>query len=113
MALKLFFADMCGRDRSFGKCDISDAFIKGKRARSVGYMYMPETCKQYDDDGTEMVVMLVTPLWGEHEANSEWDCELHERLLSIGWRQCAGVPAMYCAGSISTGCGASVPASRA
>ena len=69
--------------------------VKGKRARAPGYMYMPETCKQYDDDGTEMVVCLVTPLWGETEAGFEWDLELHECLLEMGWRQCAGVPAMY------------------
>jgi hypothetical protein len=42
-----------------------------------------------------MVICLVTPIWGETEAGFEWDIELHETLLRIGWRQCPGVPAMY------------------
>ena len=58
-------------------------------------MYMPETCKQYDEDGTEMVVCFVTPIWGETEAGFEWDLELHEGLQYFGWRQCSGCPAMY------------------
>ena len=95
LALKTLFADVAGRCRSFAKADVSDAYVKGRRNRKAGYMRMPDTCQEYDEDGCEMVVMLVTPLWGEQEAGFEWDFELHSRLLAIGWRQCAGVPAMY------------------
>ena len=94
-ACKLFFGDLALRGRYFAKADIGDAYVKANRARAVGYMKMPDTVKEYDADGTEMVVRLVTPLWGETEAGFEWDYELHERLLKIGWEQCAGVPAMY------------------
>jgi len=93
------FKIMCGdgaqRHRHFAKADVGDDYVNGKRARAKGYMYMPETVKQYDADGMEMVICLVTPLWGETEAGFEWDIELHEGLLAIGWRQCEGVPAMY------------------
>lgn len=70
-------------------------YTKGKRTREPGYMYMPETCKEYDDDGTEKVIKFITPIWGSTEAGFEWDTELHSRLCEIGWRQCEGCPAMY------------------
>ena len=95
MALKLLFADLARRNRFFAKLDIGDAYLKAKRLRARGYMYMPDTITEYDADGTKMVIELNTPLWGETEAGFEWDIELHERLLAIGWLQCAGVPAMY------------------
>ena len=96
MAFKCMCGDIATRDRYFAKCDIGDAYTKGGRKdRPVGYMRMPETIREYDNDGTEMVVCLVTPIWGENEAGFEWDYELHEGLLAIGWRQCNGVPAMY------------------
>jgi hypothetical protein len=79
----------------FAKIDIGDAYIKGTRQRPLGYMYMPGTIKEYDEDGTELVIELTTPLWGEQEAGFEWDAELHERLISFGWRSCEGIPAMY------------------
>ena len=44
--------------------------------------------KEYDADGTPMVLKFVTPVWGETEAGFEWDCELHNVLREIGWRQC-------------------------
>ena len=60
-------------------------------------MRIPESLREKYrlEDGTEQVIMLVTPLWGEAEAGFEWDAELHERLLSIGWRSVEGVPSMY------------------
>ena len=93
--LKLMFGDMALRDRCFAKCDIGDAYTKGTRDREPGYMYLPDTCKEYDADGCPMVLKFVTPVWGETEAGFEWDCELHNALREIGWRQCEGVPAMY------------------
>merc|ERR1712159_929492 len=98
------FADLARRGRYFAKCDIGDAYMKGKRSRPATCMYLPETCKEYDADGTEMVLMCVTPIWFEQLAGSEWDTELHERLLSIGWRQCEGVPAMYYFESADSDC---------
>ena len=95
IGLKCLFADCACRGRYFAKCDIGDAYTKATRARPAGYMYMPDTIKQFDDDGCEMVACLTTPLWGEVEAGFEWDVELHETLLAEGWRQCSGVPAMY------------------
>ena len=92
---KLMCGHMALNDRYFAKCDIGDAYTKGKRARTAGYMYLPDTCKQYDADGTPMVLKFLTPVWGEVEAGFEWDCELHNALCDIGCRQCEGVPAMY------------------
>eukprot|EP00966_Prymnesium_polylepis_P188921 4377430-Prymnesium_polylepis.1 len=82
--LKCLFGDIAMRNRFFAKADIGDAYMNGTRARSVGYMRMPETIKEYDDDDTEMVIRLVSRPYG-----------LHEGLLAMGWRQCPGVPAMY------------------
>ena len=43
LAWKLFRVDCWHRKRRFVKLDIGNAYIKGKRMRCVGYMYMPET----------------------------------------------------------------------
>ena len=97
MALKLFLSDLAGRRRRLLKADVKDAYTKGKRRdRPKTYMDMPSTCQAYDEDGTPFVICLEDLcMWGESEAGYEWEQELHEFLLSLGWRQCIGVPAMY------------------
>ena len=72
------------------------AYLKARRKdRQKAYMEMPALVKEYDADGTEMVVEFNTPIWGEKEAGFEWDEELHTAVLDIGWKQCPGVNAMY------------------
>ena len=97
LALKLFLSDLAGRRRRLLKADVKDAYTKGKRRnRPKTYMDMPSTCQAYDEDGTPFVICLEDLcMWGESEAGYEWEQELHEFLLSLGWRQCIGVPAMY------------------
>ena len=97
MTLKCLLAWDWEQRRVFYKMDIGDAYIRGKRARPMGYMQVPTTlvdeCRT--EDGEKQVIALVTPLWGEAEAGFEWDAELEEALLTLGWRQVEGVPAMY------------------
>ena len=95
LVLKMFLADAAGRRRYLTKADIGNAYAKGVRSRDPGYMYMAKSIEQHDDDGTLMVYKLYTPLWGETEAGFEWDLELHRSLVSMGWKQCEGIPAMY------------------
>ena len=58
-------------------------------------MAMPNTCQEYDEDGSKLIIELVTPLWGEGPAGYEWQRQLNDTLRSIGWRQCEDVPAMF------------------
>ena len=95
LVLKMFLADAAGRRRWLTKADIGNAYAKGVRSRDPGYMYMAKSIEEKDDDGTLMVYMLYTPLWGETEAGFEWDVELHRVLTGMGWKQCEGIPAMY------------------
>ena len=105
LTVKLLISHAHKHKRKFKKADIGNAYIKGKRReRECTYMYMPTTIKEYDDDGTEMVIMLITPLWGEKSAGFEWDAELHERLLSFGWRTCPGLPSMYYFNAVDGDC---------
>ena len=95
MEVKFFLADAAVRDRCLTKADIGDAYVKGSRDRPAGYMAMPNTCQEYADDGTKLVIKLVTPLWGEAPAGYEWQCKLNDTLHELGWRQCEDVPAMF------------------
>ena len=95
LVLKMFLADAAGRRRWLTKADIGNAYAKGTRSRDPGYMYMAKSIEEKDADGTLMVYMLYTPLWGETEAGFEWDVELDRVLTSMGWKQCEGIPAMY------------------
>ena len=105
LTVKMLIAHAHKHKRRFKKADIGNAYIKGKRReRECTYMYMPTTIKEYDADGTEMVIKLITPLWGEKSAGFEWDAELHERLLSFGWRTCAGLPSMYYFNTVDGDC---------
>jgi hypothetical protein len=105
LTIKMLIAHAHKHKRRFKKADIGNAYIKGKRReRECTYMYMPTTIKEYDADGTEMVIKLITPLWGEKSAGFEWDAELHERLLSFGWRTCAGLPSMYYFNTVDGDC---------
>ena len=58
-------------------------------------MRMPEAMRSYDDDGTELVFELGSPLWGEQGAGRDWQDTLHADLLKLGWKQAENVPAMY------------------
>jgi hypothetical protein len=92
---KVMLSDIPVRRRRAMKMDVGDAYTLGRRARSVGWMRMAPTMAEYDDDGTEMVYELSSPMWGERQAGQEWDDMLHATLIGMGWRRCEGVPAMY------------------
>ena len=55
IGIKCAIADAAIRDLNLLKADVSNAYIKGRRRdRPVGYMYMPNTCQEYDDDGSKL-----------------------------------------------------------
>lgn len=65
LALKQFLSDIPKRKRKFIKADVGDAYLKAKRKeRGKAYMDMPALVKEYDADGTEMVVEFNTPTSG-------------------------------------------------
>lgn len=95
MLCKLFLADAAMRDRSLTKGDVGDAYAKGERLRSPGYMALPSTLPMRDEDGTPLCIELATPMWGEGPAGYEWQRTFNEALLELGWRQAECVPAMF------------------
>jgi hypothetical protein len=94
---KCVLADAAVRNRNLTKCDVPDAYVKGKRiGRPRTYMELPKAFNHYkDDDGSGLCIELTTPLWGENEAGFEWQIELESRLRAIGWQRAENVPAMW------------------
>jgi hypothetical protein len=68
---------------------MSGGTIHGRQGGGLlraGYVRVPPTLKDElrDTDGTKMVYLLWTPIWGETEAGFEWDSELDRVLRAIG-----------------------------
>ena len=95
ITLKMFLAYAARHDLEITTADVGNAYPKGVSNRPVGYMHLPSTLPETDEDGSPLCIELHTPMWGEQEAGYEWQCTLTKVLLRIGWMRCEGVPAAY------------------
>ena len=71
---KLFVSQNHLRKRRLAKADIGNAYLNANRSRGIGWMRLPESLRERyrAEDGSELVLMLLTPIWGEAEAGFEW-----------------------------------------
>ena len=92
-----FLSDACERRRGMAKADVGNAYLLGTRTagRTITVLRLPEGLKRYDDQGRELVLVLVAPLWGERAAGFEWSVKLRSWLAEAGWMEVATVPCLY------------------
>jgi len=96
MLVKMTIADAAGRKRTKLKADVNNAYQNARTTRGKRAMRCPPTCKEYDEDGTEMVLILGPhPLFGEPPAGREWFDTLEEDLIEFGWSQTEAVPCQW------------------
>ena len=90
-AAKLGWIVACG--------DVKNAYPRGHRMRPVGYMRLPSTLRNLPEyrapDGSEMVIALYSPMWGEPSAGYEWEIYWDIVTKDAGWMPAEGVPAMH------------------
>ena len=92
---KMIISDAAARDRTLQKADVQKAYTNAETKRGKRYVRCPASCREYDEDGTEMVLELGPPLFGEPPAGREWQDTLHADLLAFGWQPFENVPSMY------------------
>jgi hypothetical protein len=101
-------ADACERQRGLTKADVGNAFLLGLRGATMAgettgartlkvvIVRMPEGCRLFDPDtGEELVLVCVSPIWGERAAGFEWHMRLLTLLDDAGWQPCPEVPCMF------------------
>jgi hypothetical protein len=94
--VKMVLAKAAVGDRNLSKADVGNAYAKAERLDSpVGYMELPTTQKQVDDEGYDLCLEYYTPIWGEAPAGREWWLSLASTLTKIGWRECLEVPCLW------------------
>ena len=95
VVMKMIFSQAAKEKRFLTKADVKTAYQNATTKRGRRFMRCPETCREYDDDGTEMVLELGPPLFGEPEAGYEWQCTLERDLREFGWVQCENVGCLW------------------
>ena len=74
--------------------DLPNAYCSGERRRPPTAMRVPRTLDIKDEEGEQMCVWLVTPVYGEAQSGDELDATVSSFLETAGWVQLDVNPAM-------------------
>ena len=74
--------------------DLPNAYCSGERRRPPTAMRVPRTLDIRDEEGEEMCVWMVTPVYGEAQSGDELDVTVSDFLEKAGWSQLDVNPAM-------------------
>jgi hypothetical protein len=95
VAFKMIISDSAKRLRYLTKADVKSAYTNAATSRGKRFLRCPDTAPEFDEDGTEMVLELGPPLFGEPEAGYEWQMTLEKDLTELGWTPFENVPCMW------------------
>ena len=95
VAFKMIISDSAERQRYLTKADVKSAYTNAATSRGKRFLRCPDTAPEFDEDGTEMVLELGPPLFGEPEAGYEWQMTLEKDLTELGWTPFENVPCMW------------------
>ena len=95
VAFKMIISDSAKRQRHLTKADVKSAYTNAATSRGKRFLRCPDTAPEFDEDGTEMVLELGPPLFGEPEAGYEWQMTLEKDLTELGWTPFENVPCMW------------------
>ncbi len=71
---------------------MKSAYTNAATSRGKRFLRCPDTAPEFDEDGTELVLELGPPLFGEPEAGYEWQMTLEKDLTELGWTPFENVP---------------------
>ncbi|KOO30922.1 hypothetical protein Ctob_016205 [Chrysochromulina tobinii] len=95
VAFKMIISDSAKRQRFLTKADVKSAYTNAATSRGKRFLRCPDTAPEFDEDGTELVLELGPPLFGEPEAGYEWQMTLEKDLTELGWTPFENVPCMW------------------
>jgi len=95
VVMKMLLSHAAANKRFLTKADVTQAYTNATTSRGRRFLRCPTTCKEYDEDGTELVLELGPPLFGEPEAGHEWQMTLETDLRTFGWKQCENVGCLW------------------
>ena len=97
LTIKTLLAWVAHEKGTIVKIDIVNAYAKGTRGsdRKRVVIRMPETIREYDDDGAELYMLAVKPMQGEKPSGDEWWRDLSDALTSFGAHQAESVGGLY------------------
>ena len=94
--VKMVLAKAAAQDRNLSKADVGNAYAKAQRLDSpIGWMELPATQQQKDDEGFDLCLEYYTPIWGEAPAGREWWVSLKGTLTTIGWCESLTVQCLW------------------
>jgi hypothetical protein len=91
----MIISDSAKRQRHLTKADVKSAYTNAATSRVKRFLRCPDTAPEFDEDGTEMVLKLGPPLFGEPEVGYEWQMTLEKDLTELGWTPFENVPCMW------------------
>ena len=95
VVMKMLLSHAAANKRFLTKADVTQAYTNATTSRGRRFLRCPATCQEYDEDGTELVLELGPPLFGEPEAGYEWQMTLDKDLRTFGWKQCENVGCLW------------------
>ena len=75
--------------------DLPNAYCKGERQRPPAAMRIPRTLDVRDEAGEQMVIWMITPIYGEGQSGDELDDTVTGKLEQLGWSALDVSPAMH------------------
>ena len=97
ITIKMLLAKVAHARGTLVKIDIVNAYAKGIRGdkRAAIIIRMPETVREFDDDGAELYMLALKPMQGEEPSGDEWWHHINEALTSFGAHKAESVGGLY------------------
>ena len=97
ITIKMLLAKVAHEKGTIVKIDIVNAYAKGTRGadRERVLIRMPESVREYDDDGAELYMLGIKPMQGEQPSGDEWWHHINDALKTIGAHQAESVGGLY------------------
>ena len=99
MTIKMLHAKIAAEHGTTAKIDIVNAYAKGTRGpdRSYVLIRLPESVREYDEDGVELYMLGIKPMQGEVPSGDEWWAHINASITSFGIPVAECVAGLYSA----------------
>ena len=94
-AVKVAFSVIAEHKLACITADLPNAYCAAERKRPACGLRIPRTLRWQDEDGEELCVWLVTPVYGEEAAGDELDETVVDEIEALGWQPIDVAPAVH------------------